>query len=63
LNIPFLTKRKTKYKVLLANDRAIFSNTLEYSEKGVTVGRTDSGYLFIPYDAILWIDYNADYTK
>jgi hypothetical protein len=63
VNIPGLSLKKGKYKILLANDKAIYSNTLEYSDRGIYVGRTSIQYMFIPYDAILWVEYNEDHTK
>jgi len=64
MNIPFLKrKRKTRFAVTLANDQIIFSNNIEYVEKGVMIGRTTNGYIFIPYDAILRIDCNENYIK
>ena len=64
MNIPFFKKNKpTRFALTLANDQTIFSNILEYSDKGVFIGRTLNGYIFVPYDAILRIDCNENYIK
>ena len=64
MKIPLLNKiKKTRFIVTLANDQEIYSNIMEYSDKGVMIGRTPNGYIFVPYDAILRIDCNENYTK
>lgn len=64
MNIPFLTRnKKTIFAVTLANDQILYSNSLEYTEKGIMMGRTLTSYTFVPYDAILRVDYNENYTK
>jgi hypothetical protein len=63
LNLPLFKSKKGKYAVVLATDQILYSDTLEYSEKGVKIGQTASSYTFIPYDAILRVDYDENYSK
>lgn len=59
----FRSTKKTRFAVTLANDQVLFSNIIEYSDKGIFIGRTTNGYVFVPYDAILRIDCNENYIK
>lgn len=64
MKLPFFsTPQKYKFIVYLANDQTFLTNNLTYGKEGVFLDKTQSSYMFIPYTAILRIDYNENNTK
>jgi hypothetical protein len=49
----------TKYEIKLADTSTIGSDHIEYMDKGIKIKNGEANsYRFIPYDAILWADFN-----
>lgn len=59
-----LFRKKYKYEITIANGKTIGTQKIEYGDVGIKYNISDgNSYRFIPYAAILWVDYNEDYTK
>ena len=46
------------YEIKLADGRKLYPTQLEYNEKGIRFPIKDNKGRFIPYEAILWVDYD-----
>ena len=49
--------QKEKYSVKLAEGQIINSDSIELVDKGIRIAMANGKYRFVPYEALLWVDY------